>query len=198
MPEHSDLSALIGARICHDLIGPLGAIGNGVELLMMPGMPASPELTLVFESVCLAAARTRFFRVAYGPASADQRMEEAEIASILSDLSEGGRVQILWNIAGTLPRREVKLAFLLIQCLESALPIGGLITLERPGGHWQIRAEAARLNIEPGLWSNLASATPVTGITAAQVQFALVPDALRRAERHLSADIGAAAIVLRF
>jgi len=38
-----DLNALLGSRICHDLISPLGAIGNGVELLTMSGLDAAPK-----------------------------------------------------------------------------------------------------------------------------------------------------------
>jgi hypothetical protein len=37
MQDKPDIAALIGSRICHDLISPIGAIGNGVELLMMDG-----------------------------------------------------------------------------------------------------------------------------------------------------------------
>ena len=42
MQDKPDLAALIGSRICHDLISPIGAIGNGVELLMMDGAAKTP------------------------------------------------------------------------------------------------------------------------------------------------------------
>ena len=74
MSDDQDLSALLGSRICHDLISPLGAIANGVELLQMSGAAASPEVALIAESVANANARIRFFRVAYGIASAGQRV----------------------------------------------------------------------------------------------------------------------------
>ena len=60
MTDQTDLSALLGSRICHDLISPIGAIGNGVELLMMEGGTPSPELVLIAESVAAANARIRF------------------------------------------------------------------------------------------------------------------------------------------
>ena len=44
MPDKPDLAALVGSRICHDLISPIGAIGNGVELLMMEGAAKGPEM----------------------------------------------------------------------------------------------------------------------------------------------------------
>lgn len=75
----SDLSALIGSRICHDLISPLGAIGNGLELLQMSGASESPEMTLIADSVTSANARIRFFRIAYGDAVQNQMIKGAEL-----------------------------------------------------------------------------------------------------------------------
>lgn len=57
-----NLAALIGSRICHDLISPIGAINNGLELLGMSDTPEGPELELISESVGNASARIRFFR----------------------------------------------------------------------------------------------------------------------------------------
>lgn len=55
----ADLAGLVGSRLCHDLVSPLGAIGNGIELLSLsPGMAAvtaSPEMALINDA--LAAAR---------------------------------------------------------------------------------------------------------------------------------------------
>ena len=50
MPEKPDISALLGSRICHDLISPIGAISNGVELLMLDGLAKGPEMALVADS----------------------------------------------------------------------------------------------------------------------------------------------------
>ena len=61
-----DLSALIGSRICHDLINPLGAIANGVELIALTVAEQTPEMLLFAESVEAANARIEFFRLAYG------------------------------------------------------------------------------------------------------------------------------------
>jgi histidine phosphotransferase ChpT len=79
MTDPIDLAALIGSRICHDLISPIGAIGNGVELLMLDGAGHGPEMALIAQSVTHANARIRFFRVAYGIASTDQRIARTEV-----------------------------------------------------------------------------------------------------------------------
>ena len=198
MPDKPDLVALLGSRICHDLISPIGAISNGVELLMMDGATMGPEIALISESVSNANARIRFFRVAFGTSGTDQRIGRPEVMSILSDITRGGRLSIDWRGPADLPRREVKLAFLLIQCLESAMAFGGRITVDRLDGRWTLLAEAAKLKLDADLWEMLSNPAAKTDLTPAQVHFALVPDEVHRQSRRLSADIGPTEIRLTF
>lgn len=60
MTRRDDLTSLVGTRICHDLVNPLGAISNGVELMTLSGVQRSPELDLIEESIQSASARIRF------------------------------------------------------------------------------------------------------------------------------------------
>jgi len=62
---NANLAALIGSRICHDLISPVGAVGNGLELMQMAGGKLLPEMALIEESVEAARLRILFFRIAY-------------------------------------------------------------------------------------------------------------------------------------
>lgn len=169
-----DFAALIGSRICHDLISPLGAIGNGVELLEMSAAGTGPEVALISESVANANARIRFFRIAYGAAGGGGSVAAAEIRSILAAMSQGSRTKIDWQVAGDVPRPLAKLAFLALQCLETALAWGGAITVASAGG-WRAEARAARLNVDAALWSSLSAPAPDPAIAPAQVQFALLP-----------------------
>ena len=199
----TDLIALVGSRICHDLVSPLGAIGNGVELLAMAGAMPGPELALIAESVTNANARIRFFRIAYGAAPPGQGVARAEIRSILDDMTRGGRLKIDWDVAGEAARTEAKLAFLAIQCLESALPFGGRIRIGVDGDLWQIGAEAPKLKIDAPLWSRLeagngAPGLAAGGIAASQVQFALFPAELARQGRRLTLRLGPQEIALRY
>ncbi len=73
-----DIASLIGSRISHDLISPIGAIGNGLELLSMSGA-GGPEVELISDSVANANARIRHFRIAFGLASAEQGTSRSEI-----------------------------------------------------------------------------------------------------------------------
>ena len=199
MSDKPDLTALLGARICHDLISPIGAIGNGVELLMMDGMGNSPELALIVDSVANANARIRFFRVAFGSAGAtDQRMNRSEVAGILSDLTRGGRLTIDWQSPTDLSRREVKLAFLTIQCLESAMPHGGTLSIERGESRWTLRGESARLRLDPDLWESLSNPAVCADIGPAQVQFILLRDEIARQHRRLTVEVAETAVRLSF
>lgn len=198
MQDKPDLAALIGSRICHDLISPIGAIGNGVELLMMDRGATSPELALIAESVANANARIRFFRVAFGAANQDARIARGEVVSILTDMVRGGRLQVEWISPPELSRREVKLAFLLMQCLETAMAYGGKLRIERGDTGWRMEAEAPRLKIDPVLWEVLTERHPPSEIGANQVHFALVPEALASQGKRLVAELKETAIRLTF
>lgn len=189
MTAQRDINALLGSRICHDLISPLGAIGNGVELLSMGPGGTGPELALIAESVENANARIRFFRVAFGLASAEASLGRAEIVDILTDLTKGGRMGIEWHTAGALARGDVKLAFLLILCLETAMPWGGQVHVSAEDGGWSLAATADRFKIDPALWELVSNPAADVTLTAAQVQFALVPETARALGKAVRTDI---------
>lgn len=196
MTDQTDLSALLGSRICHDLISPIGAIGNGVELLMMEGGTPSPELVLIAESVAAANARIRFFRIAFGLSSGEQRLGRAELTKILADTSQGSRVSIDWQPSADVVRAEAKLAFLAIQCCESALAFGGRITVKLADGKWQVSARAERLRIEADLWDSLSKPKP--DLAPAQVHFALFSREISQQKRRLVTEITETEIRLGF
>ena len=124
-PGVPDLSALVAARLCHDLISPIGAIGNGLELLHLAGGSAAAELALVNDSLATALAKLRFYRVAFGPADPQGRQSLDEAAQI-TDAMFHGRFGVVWDADGAeLPRPATRLAYLAILCLEKSLPMGG-------------------------------------------------------------------------
>lgn len=190
MTDKPDLTALLGSRICHDLISPIGAIGNGVELLMMEGGGHRPELALISDSVAHANARVRFFRVAFGAAGAmDQQVSRSECSTILADLTRGGRLTVLWTSPASFPRREAKLAFLILMCFESALPQGGTVDIERGEARWVLHATGPRQKIEPELWEMLSNPALRPELAPSNVHFALLREELSRQHRRLTIDI---------
>lgn len=185
--DTANLAALIGSRICHDLISPVGAINNGLELLAMSGAMAGPELELISDSVLNANARIRFFRIAFG-AAGDQQMGRAEIISVLDDIGKAGRLKYQWNLAEGCSRSEVRMAFLAALCLETALPYGGLITVSCTDGKWTVVGEGRKISIEAPLWGHVDTSDTSATLTPAQVQFAMLAVAAQEAERQVSFD----------
>ncbi len=198
MADKPDIAALLGSRICHDLISPIGAISNGVELLLMDGNVKGAEMTLVAESVAHANARIRFFRVAFGQTTKDQRIGLTEIRAILTDMARGARVAVEWNSPNDLSRRETKLAFLALLCLETALAQGGRITIERGESRWTVSGKGPRMRIDPLLWEALSNPLNEAEIGPAQVQFLMVPEEVARQHRRLTVEISDAEIKLTF
>lgn len=181
-----DLAALLGSRICHDLISPIGAIANGVELLGMSSQAGSAEMTLISASVAAANARIRFFRVAFGLASATQTIGMAELLSITDDLTRGARTRISWSSGTSLSRDSAKAIFLALLCLETAMPWGGAVTIIADQRGWSVTGKATRLKgIEP-LWRALTDGVVPETLSAAQIQFGLLCAAARRQGRRIA------------
>ncbi|ARC88376.1 histidine phosphotransferase family protein [Rhodovulum sp. MB263] len=190
----SDLTALVGSRICHDLISPIGAIGNGMELLAMaaadaPGEAPGEELALISDSVARANARIRMFRLAFGAASEDAEVAGREVCEILADYYGGTRLSVTADPPAALSRSAAKSALLSVLCAETALPRGGRIALNWRDGGVTLAAEAERMTLDPRLWAPLSDGRPShEDLRPAEVQFALLPMALSALGRRLSLD----------
>ena len=169
----NDTASLLGSRICHDLISPLGAISNGVELMAMSGVAQSPEMKLIEEAVESANARVRFFRVALGASSGTQMLARAEVLRLLDGCYGGGRLAVRWSPPSDPSRTEAKTAFLAIMCMEIALPQGGEIAISADRGNWQLQAFGPMVRYDPEVWSAL---TREKTLPSSQVQFALLRD----------------------
>ena len=192
-----NLAALIGSRICHDLISPVGAINNGLELLGMSGDLAGPELELISDSVGNANARIRFFRIAYGSAG-DQQLSRSEVVSVLEDMSKGGRLQFQWTPLDPSNRREVRLVFLALQCLETAMPFGGTAKVFFTDGKWTVIGEATKVNMDVDLWARVSGGHSETKITPALVQFALLPEAAKEMDRTIRVEQSLDRVTINF
>ncbi|MCC5989405.1 MAG: hypothetical protein JJT95_17180 [Pararhodobacter sp.] len=182
--NHNDIAALIGSRICHDLVNPVGAIGNGVELLGMTGT-GPEELALIADSVALAQARIALFRLAFGAAAPDARIRGGEVATILAAPETGGKTHIACALPDDLPRPEAKLAALVVMCCQSAMPRGGQIALQATQDAFEIEATATRLQTDTPPWAALAAGQPMPPLIPAQVHFALVSPLLVETGRQL-------------
>ena len=179
--DNVNLAALIGSRICHDLISPIGAINNGLELLNMSGGSDGPEMELISESVENASARIRFFRMAYGAASA-QMVGRAEVVSILQDNARGGRLTMAYGPLDAQPRWVVRLVFLALQCMETAMPYGGRIEVALIDDKWAVTGHADKFSLDDTLWTTLQTGD-LDALMPAHVQFGLLYHHARDAGR---------------
>ena len=164
------LDTLVSSRICHDLISPVGAIGNGVELL--EGFAAKiPEIGLIADSVDNATAKLRFFRICFGQMSDGAVTGASEVEAIATAMIQTQRLGLEWRMqSADFPRERVKLLFLLLLCVETALPIGGTIVVSEQDGGFVVQADGKRVQMQDA-W-RFFEGENIT-VTPAQVQFPL-------------------------
>ena len=161
-----DLSALVSARLCHDLISPMGAIGNGLELLQLAGGAGAAELALVNDSLATALAKLRFYRVAFGPADPQARQSLDEAAQI-TDAMFHGRFTVAWEArGGDLPRPVARLAYLAILCLEKSLPMGGIVRIGVADGGVDARGRRPPHRAAGALWAHVTDGAPLPELEA--------------------------------
>jgi len=129
-----DFAALLVSRVCHDLVSPVGAVVNGLEVLEDETDLAmrADALRLVAASAEQAAARLQFARIAFGAAgSAGAELDMAEVGRIMAGLLKGGKVELVWqpnNI--NWPKDWAKLLMNTVLAAADCLPRGGRVTVE--------------------------------------------------------------------
>ncbi len=171
-PHNVDLSALISTRICHDLISPIGAINNGLELLEAVGTQKSPELNLVNDSASAASAKLNAFRLAFGDTSRTSEVKAEHVAKLVRDMYGDSRMVVeLQTQDMGFPRIEAKLALLLLFCIEGALPLGGTCTITASSTAWSFKATGGKLNIRQRLWDMMLGTARMEDVPASDVHF---------------------------
>ena len=168
-----ELTALISARICHDLASPLGAIANGLELLELTGLGDTPEVTLLSDSVNSATARIEFFRIAYGPANPKTLISPAIAQKTLAKNFAERKISINWTPVLDCPRPIAKLLFLLIQATETVLPYGGEVEVSQTERRWSIVCTARETRVNAHPWDHLTNDENADPLQSSQVQFGL-------------------------
>jgi histidine phosphotransferase ChpT len=99
-----EFAALLGSRVCHDLVSPVGAVVNGLEVLEdeRDATMRADALKLVTSSAEQATARLQFARIAFGAAgSAGAELDLNEVGRTIQGLVKGGKVKVDWQ-AGSL------------------------------------------------------------------------------------------------
>ncbi len=142
-----DLAALLCSRVCHDVISPVGAIVNGLELLEEEKDPEmrNEAIGLIKRSAGTASAKLQFCRLAFGAAgSAGASIDTGDAEQVARSLLADNKTRLTWNAARLLlPKNKVKV--LLNMCLigAAAIPRGGELTVTIEGTE-----NEARLKVE--------------------------------------------------
>lgn len=168
-----DTNSLLSSRICHDLASPISAIQNGFELLELTGLQPSPEVSLLKDSIKSATARVEFFRLAYGKAASGSEISQNELIRILDGGFGVGRTLVDWDVQGNIRRCTAKWTFLMLQCLERLLPLGGRIRVTSNGDAWQFAAKGPRLAEDLSYLTLLDGTNTDVEVSPSEVQFLL-------------------------
>ena len=151
-PDALELAALLCSRVCHDLISPVGAIVNGLEVLDDNPKPEDREfaLDLIRKSAKTASARLQFCRLAFGAAgSSGAQIDLGDAHNMAKGHIEDGKVTLTWNLPRLLlPKNRVKLLLNMLVISQQTIPRGGTLVIDPVGEGDAIsfRITAAGLN----------------------------------------------------
>jgi len=129
-----DLAALLCSRVCHDLISPVGAVINGLEVLEEDKDEETKAfaLELIKKSAQQASAKLQFCRLAFGAAgSAGAQIELGDAEKVTRGLMEDGKISIVWNLPRELvAKNRAKLLLNMLLVAAGAIPRGGTLTVD--------------------------------------------------------------------
>jgi len=126
---------LLSSKICHDLVSPVSAINNGVELIEdIGGSVVDEAMKLIGDSAHHASRRLRLFRMAYGRAGSEESLAVRDVKQVAEQYIGGGKVVLHWADdqphASVAERRGfLKVMLNLVILAEELLPYGGTVTL---------------------------------------------------------------------
>jgi histidine phosphotransferase ChpT len=176
--EALDLAALLCSRVCHDLISPVGAIVNGIEVLEEEKDEATKEfaLDLIKKSAATASAKLQFCRIAFGAAgSAGAQIDLGDAEKIARGFLEDDKTKITWNLPrALLAKNLVKLLLNMLVIAGQAIPRGGRITVDPIGEGgaigFKVSATGVNAKIQPAVTSLLTGELNDDNLDAHRIQ----------------------------
>jgi histidine phosphotransferase ChpT len=168
--EPLDLAALLCSRVCHDLISPVGAIMNGIEVMEDDSDEETRifALDLIKKSARTASAKLQFCRLAFGAAgSAGAQIDTGDAEKVARGMFDDEKTKIVWNLPrALLPKNRVKLLLNMLLVAAHAIPRGGSLTVD-PIGEGEVigfKVSASGMNARvPQTMPNLLSGQMVNG-----------------------------------
>jgi histidine phosphotransferase ChpT len=161
MPVNSlDLASLLCSRLCHDMLSPVGALTNGLELLSDEKDPEMRRrcFELLEQSARISADKLKFFRLAFGAAGGfGEMVPTAESRAVIDALvGNNERITVNWALAGdVLPKPAVKTLLNLALIGIEALVRGGTLDigaeLREGASEIVVRATGSRIAFDPSI-----------------------------------------------
>lgn len=135
--ESLDLAALLCSRVCHDLISPVGAIVNGLEVMDDDNDQETKAfaMDLIKKSVRQASAKLQFCRLAFGAAgSAGAQIDVGDAEKVARAFLEDDKTRLVWTLPRVLlPKNRVKLLLNMLLIAGQSIPRGGQIVVDPVG-----------------------------------------------------------------
>ena len=178
----TDLAAMLCSRVCHDLINPIGAIGNGLEVLADPNQTEMAEgaRDLIASAARQSRAKLEFARLAYGASSTSGTdIDTRECERVARILFEIEKADLDWQVPLILlPKHKAKLFMNMLLIASMAVPRGGVVKAEvtGPAGEEMFRftstsdAEKRQKTLMPSGAEDLLSGRPEEGVDARGIQ----------------------------
>jgi histidine phosphotransferase ChpT len=160
MTSPTDLAALLCSRLCHDMLSPVGALNNGIELLAdeKDADMRARCLELLEQSARTSADKLKFFRLAFGAAGGyNDAVPSEEPRALVQALARGnGRVALNWTVAeASLSKPAVKVLLNLAAIGLDALPRGGTLDvgaeMREGAAEIVIRAAGPKITFDEGI-----------------------------------------------
>ncbi len=173
-----DLAALLCSRVCHDVISPVGAIVNGLEVLddEEDEEMRAVAMELIKKSAISASARLQFCRLAFGAAgSFGASIDTGDAERVARDIFANDRTILQWTAARRLASRNmVKLLLNLCLIAAGSIPRGGIITVDLSNGEgamtMRVEAKGANARLSHSAADILTSAFPSEAIDGHSIQ----------------------------
>lgn len=167
---------LLASKLCHDLVSPVSAINNGVELIEdIGGSVVDEAMKLIGDSGQTASRRLRLYRMAYGRAGTDENLAVRDVRQVAEHYLLGGKITLTWPDGVPSEEVAIRRGFLktvlnLIVLGEETLAYGGVISLRPDGGACRLEIVGRNAHLSLQLQEALEGTGAIEELTPRSIQ----------------------------
>jgi histidine phosphotransferase ChpT len=167
---------LLASKLCHDLVSPVSAINNGVELIQdIGGSVVDEAMKLIGDSATHASRRLRLFRLAYGRAGSEENLPVKDVRTIAEQYLAGGKVNLTWPedqppemIAEHKGALKVMLNMIILS--EETLAYGGTIVVRAADKGCRFEIAGRNAHLSPSMLAAFEGAAAIEELTPRTIQ----------------------------